>query len=411
MTVVSRVWTEPAPGDDDPGPAAGPLARLLAAIVAFLRRLAGPSADDRADAVLAGRLVSAWREAASGAGAGREVPTVSGPTTVTPRVLDVRLGPPSVLTVRMLPGQTTGDLAAAGPRMAGHLGAGAVRVRAVGRDRAAVTLLDADPLDLPLDLPPAGPGPVLLGRDEAGAAVVADLDDLPHLAVQGRTGSGKSGLLYALVCQAAERAGRRGDVRVAGVDGSGLVLRPVAGRSWAGPCAVGLADPGEVVAVLDALAGDLDDRLAALPADRDAVTISPEHPVLLVILEEWPGVLRGLDAHDRAAGKRARLLAGRLLAEGRKVGMRVVLVAQRADAEIVGGAERGQCGARVTFAVDTPAAVRMLHPAADDALAVEALRSPPGVALADLPGRDTARVRVPWIGGYAPFVARVSAVP
>src|SRR5690606_39488588 len=62
---------------------------------------------------------------------------------------------------------------------------------------------------------------------------------------------------------------------------------------------------------------------------------------------------------------RIRSAYGRLMAEGAKVGFRVVIVMQRADASIIGGFERGQATFRITFPVLEPSSVQMLHPSCD----------------------------------------------
>ena len=71
----------------------------------------------------------------------------------------------------------------------------------------------------------------------------------------------------------------------------------------------------------------------------------------------------------------------RLVSEGPKVSVRVLLVVQRADASIVGGYARGQFGMRLTFAVDNAEAVAMLHPATPRDKAGEVMGFPPGRAL------------------------------
>ena len=67
-------------------------------------------------------------------------------------------------------------------------------------------------------------------------------------------------------------------------------------------------------------------------------------------------------ASPRVSAK-IRALVGRLVSESAKCGMRVLLITQRADADILDGASRAQMGQRFTFGVDNPDAVRMLHPA------------------------------------------------
>ncbi|GAA2546407.1 FtsK/SpoIIIE domain-containing protein [Pseudonocardia hydrocarbonoxydans] len=357
----------------------------------------------RLDEVEVDALVDAWARAAEGAGFVRVVSTVTGPTVIAPRLVHIVLGPPAVLTVRLEPGQTVAELRTLARRLAPHLGARALRIEALGvGDHARVTLLAADPLAAPVALLP-GRG-VLLGRGEDGRCLRVEPADLPHLIAQGATRSGKSRWLYGLVAQLAARA----DVEVAGVDPSGLTLRPFTGTRHAHRQACGLADPARAEAVLVGLVAEMDRRLAVMPTWLDVLPLGEDEPLIAVVLEEYPALLRALDAADAKLGKRVRALVARLLAESHKVGLRVVLVAQRAEATIVGGAERAQCEGRLSFRVDTAESLRLLHPDADD-LAVDHATAPAGVALVSWPGRPTFRLRAPHVASYGAYAAAVTA--
>lgn len=369
-------------------------------------------------------IATAWERACLGAGLVRTVETVTGNTIIPPKIVHVVLGPPTMLTVRLEPGQTTEDVCALAHRLAPHMGAYSLRAESRGSgDWCVVTLLPADPLAEVFPLPD-GPttGPVVLAVNEDGSEVLADPDALGHVAVQGATGSGKSGWLYALLAQLAERARCGYPLSVSGVDPSGLLLRPWAGNLGSSvplggrgnpgyhASVLGLRDPAEVEHFLTAAVADMDERVAAMPADRDTLPSTADHPLRFVVLEEYPGLLRWLDATDTKQSKRCRALVARLLAEGRKAGIRVVLVAQRAEASVIGGTERGQCDTRITFRVDNRDAVALLHPDADAEIAARHASELPGVALLSAPGRPLSRVRSPWIGGFAEYVRRVEGV-
>lgn len=346
-------------------------------------------------------LTDSWRAAAEGAGLVRRVDTVSGPTIIAPRVEYVILGPPTSLRVRLEPGQTAADVRAAMPRLAPVLGVPLLRVEPIGVGREVwVTLLDRDPLDEPLGMIPGAD--LLLGRMESGSLLRAEPADLGHLAVQGQTGSGKSTWLYGFLGQLAPRP----DVLVAGIDPSGLTLRPFTGTRHADRQALGLADLDRIEAVAAALVDDMDARLAAMPLDVDTLPLGPGTPLVVVVLEEWPATLRALDAADTKRGKRVRALVARLLAESRKVGYRVVLAAQRAEASILGAAERAQCSVRLSFRSDNRQAVELLHPDVDPALADEHTRAVPGVALLSVPGWPVRRLRAPHVT-YREYAAAV----
>jgi S-DNA-T family DNA segregation ATPase FtsK/SpoIIIE len=151
-----------------------------------------------------------------------------------PEVRSVELGPPLTLIVRMLPGQIAADFEAQAHRLAEGMGVPIVRISQYRYGWIRVTLLVRDPLVSPMGLPqrPAGTSatvPVLLGADEFGRPVTVDFASRVHLMVQGRTGSGKSRLSYAILQQLAAAP----DALVAGSDPSSVLLRPFEGSRHA----------------------------------------------------------------------------------------------------------------------------------------------------------------------------------
>lgn len=368
-----------------------------------VRARRGRRLDHQLDGAEAERLAWAWREACAGSSLGRTVSTVTGPTTSTPKLTSITLGPPVVLIVQLLPGQMASDVRRAAPRLAGHLGAVALRIDARGLEYVRIELLPVDPLDGIVEFTAPHSG-VWLARCEDGRDLHTEWADLPHIGVQGQTRSGKTAWCYSLLAQAV----RDPAVRVAGLDASGLLLRPFAGSAHEEWQACGLADLDRVEKVLAALVAEMDARIAGMPADRDQVETSLEVPLTLVVLEEWPGVLRAVDAAaDSKMGRRVRALVARLAAEGHKAGYRLVMVAQRFEATVVGGAERAQLSGRLSFRLDNADSVKLLHPAADLDLAGAHAEAPDGVALLSWPGRPLSRVRAPWIGGYPQYAMAV----
>ncbi|MDN5748286.1 MAG: hypothetical protein L0H64_07235 [Pseudonocardia sp.] len=359
--------------------------------------------DRAADEREADALWWAWRQACEGTGLGNQVDTATGATTVVPEVVEIVLGPPTILMVKLMPGQLIGDVRREAGRLAPHLGAAALRVQLVGRIHVRVELLDADPLDgtLPLDLPVAGDG-VVLGRDEGGRDLVQDWADLAHAIVQGVTRSGKSVFTYGLLAQMA------GDPRitVCGIDPTGLLFRPFAGSRHATHQVSGVADPHAYLRLLHDLVAEMDERITGLPADRDTLEVSVAQPLRLVVLEEYAGLLRTAD-QDKQLGKDVRAAIGRLLAEGAKAGFRVVIVVQRAEASIVGSYERAMCSLRISFRTDTTASLELLHPGAPKAVAEAHTTALPGIALMSAPGEDLTRFRAPFLGTYGAYVRAV----
>ena len=344
----------------------------------------------------------AWREACRGTAVGRTVSTPTGPTDVTPRLVSLALGPPTVLMALMLPGQVVTDYRAVAHRLAGHLGAAALRIEPRGLQHVRLELLASDPLAGVLevaDLTVTHPE-VVLGRGEGGEDITADVTGWPHALLTGSTTSGKTTGLRWVLAQLADRA----DVRVIGSDPSGSLWRP-----WpAEPGRVsGLADVEAHVAMLERATAEMDHRLDTLPAGRDRVSTSPGLPLWLVVAEEYPGLLRVADAHGKDMGRRLRTAMSRLLAESAKAGMRVWLLAQRGDTSVIGGFERSNLGVRLTWATDREG-VKMAHPGAPADLVDAHGTAPAGVALLSAPGVDLVRLRFPRLE-FTDYAAAITA--
>ncbi|WP_239263425.1 FtsK/SpoIIIE domain-containing protein [Arsenicicoccus bolidensis] len=299
----------------------------------------------------------------------------------------------------MAPGQTLADVTKACPALASTLTAHSGTARDGGRPRWVVLdVLRRDPLTAertstdPARLPATGP--VVLGVDEYGEDFTLDPYTTPHAAMQGATRSGKSSTCYTFLGALAYRL----DVVVTGVDPSGILLDPFTHGRGAGYIATGTRpeDLDRAVSVLRYLVSLMDDRVRDLLAQQryKLDTYTPAVPAVWVVLEEYPGLLataRALDADrgSKAGQKIAPALeaaVGRLVKEGAKVGVLVLVLAQRMSAEAIKTDDRMNLGLRATLRVDNGDAVGMLHDGLDRH-AIEQVRSfAPGVALAEAPG-------------------------
>jgi S-DNA-T family DNA segregation ATPase FtsK/SpoIIIE len=348
-----------------------------------------------------------WRCVCLGAGINQFISNATGGVQVVPEVTNVHIGSGQlVLTVRVLPGQLPSDLSDAAERLAFGMGAEQVRVLPFRADFVRVVLRDHDTLaGVVANVKPVSSAllPITLGTDEIGEAVLLDLSSAAHLIVQGATGGGKSMGMYSMLAQLAEAP----DIRITGVDPTGLLLRPWANRWRDIPSpALGTATPFGYLSTLDKVVAEMDRRISTMPVGRDSVELGPGCPVILVVLEEHPGALRILDTQDAAVARTYRALVSRLLAEGRKAGVRVVLLTQRADAAIVGAYERGQASHRISYRIDSTEGLKMLHPDISPEHAAAHSSSLPGVALATMPGRPLLRLRSPKLL-YADYCAAI----
>lgn len=345
-----------------------------------------------------------WRDVAEGCGLAKIVHVASGVTVSVPRIGGVRLsrhGRVLSATVQRHPGQRLVDYRAVAGQLADALGVARIRLDDLGADRwMRLHLLEVDPLadswDWHRRLPDG-----FIAETEEGRLFAVPWERRPHTVTQGSTGSGKSWFVYS---QLAALAPRR-DVLVVGLDPSGVIWRPWAdapGEKWR---VSGLrGDLTEHRRVLAELCDEMDRRLALLPDDRDVLATGRETPLLVVVLEEYAALVRAAELVDRKVGLEVRSRVGRLFAEGRKVGLRVLVVLQRADATIFDGAIRAQATLRISFASEADG-IGMLHPRAavdpDEHAVAE-----PGVAVITAPRVGTVRVRSRRLD-YAAYVDAV----
>lgn len=263
---------------------------------------------------------------------------------------------------------------------------------------------------------------VVLGRSERAPDEAADLildlaRDATHIAVQGQTRSGKSVFAYAMLTQLAACD----SVIIAGADPSGILLAPFVGTRHEPWQALGTRNPERVLEVLGRAVDEMDRRTALLgEMVKDKLTaFTPDLPLLVVVLEEYPGLRRAIEATDQASGggSGSKLLPlvdlaiARLLAEGAKVGVRVFLMAQRLGVDVLKGGDRSNIPTRISFRMDKAEAVGMLHESIPGGLDVEEVRNfPPGVGLVEsaIAGVPVTRFRAPLLrGDYAEYVRRI----
>ena len=364
-------------------------------------------------------ITAEFREACTALRLCQYVSVAAGITVRTPRVGAVHGGPPITLTVELMAGQEPADFTIKdnGRRLAHSLGGHGLRVEPLAGRWVRLIVLNHDPLRDGFGLPSlavaSGSEPVILGRTEDGITLGHAFTDAGHLAVQGQNGSGKSALCYGLLSQLAAAP----DVLVAGSDITGLLL----GRAWDDTAhrphqVTGTHDLEAHAVLLEDLVAEMDRRLATIPPRRDKIEPTPATPTVLVVLEEFPGLLRaadGLPKPKRGEGvpvsERIRSAVLRLLSEGRKAAFRVLMLAQRFEATVVGGGyARDQFALRLSFRVPADS-LAMLHGDDARALGPEHANAAPGIAYLSGLGRDCERIRVPYLGDYGEYVDRIQS--
>lgn len=244
---------------------------------------------------------------------------------------------------------------------------------------------DCFPSPSPSPRGPATSIPVELGYTAGHDRVRLDLAAEGHTIISGKTRSGKTVLTYNALVQ----LGQFQAVRVIGSDKTGILLKPFADRVHEPRICLSATDIAAHVAVLDWAVAEMNRRNTDLQAaGRDKWEVfSSAFPLVIVVIEEFPGLIRAAELDDAATARKPadrlapkiRLAIETLAAESAKAGIRLMLIAQRADAAVVGGPTRSNFSVRVTHRLDEPEGVKMLHPGLEPEDAKAAQSFGPGV--------------------------------
>jgi S-DNA-T family DNA segregation ATPase FtsK/SpoIIIE len=260
------------------------------------------------------------------------------------------------LRVRMLPGQTPKDWEDAAEAIAHALGAREARVRLCSPGRLSLEVAYGDPL---MAVVPPLPG---IQRADLQAVPVGVCEDgslwqLPlaesHALLAGATGSGKSGLIHALLWALGPDV-HAGRVELWGIDPKGgMELLPVA------PLFSQLAvdDFHAMADLLDQAATVLEERarrLAARGIRKHTPTV--DEPLIVVLIDELATLTAYLP--DRKLSQRIATTLATILTRGRAVGVVVVAALQDPRKEVVGFRNLFPC--RVGLRLDDPGHVDMV---------------------------------------------------
>lgn len=255
---------------------------------------------------------------------------------------------------------------------------------------------------------------VQIGVTRRGTPVSLDLVSEAHAVVSGATRSGKSQVMYSILGQLAGQAA----VRVVGIDPTYVLLDPFTQRGVPEPLIALGADADGMLRVVDALEAELERRIALLrQMGTDKFdSFSAAFPMIVVVLEEFPGTVTFLADHDAGIPrgdktpkklKRLQSVVRRLVRESAKVGMRVFILAQRADAEIIGGDVRANLSARICLRLDDSAGLRMMFETIDPQEAKRVETFPPGTGFIRTSRLPFDKFRSYFVGDYRRYASHV----
>lgn len=260
--------------------------------------------------------------------------------------------------------------------------------------------------------------PITVGRTQHGRDVVIDLvGDAAHIIYQGKTRSGKSQATYNFLAQCAAHP----CVRVVGSDPTTVLLAPFSKREHGEKYIhLGTDDQEKTVDVLRWVKAESDRRIERMWDRRidKYDTFTPALPLIVVVLEEFPGIVEAAQDEDAMLGRkpadrvapRVQGLVRQIAAQSAKAGIRLLLLAQRAEASIVGGNARANFAVKMSLRLDEPESLRMLHPTATPEDCAQAENFPPGVGYFEQPGRRREIIRTDLVGEYAVYANAVMTV-
>ncbi|GIW14000.1 MAG: hypothetical protein KatS3mg062_1439 [Tepidiforma sp.] len=191
---------------------------------------------------------------------------------------------------------------------------------------------------------------IALGKGVAGAPVVADLADMPHLLIAGATGSGKSVCMNAIIACIMMNA-TPDDVRFVMVDPKRVELVGYSGIPHMAFSEV-IVDMDKVVGVLQAVVGEMEARYKKF-AELGVRNIGAynKHPRTLKKLPYWVVIIDELADLMMAAPFEVEKLICRLAQLARATGIHLIVATQRPSVDVVTGLIKANFPTRIAFAV------------------------------------------------------------
>jgi S-DNA-T family DNA segregation ATPase FtsK/SpoIIIE len=185
-----------------------------------------------------------------------------------------------------------------------------------------------------------------LGKDIAGTAVVADLDEMPHLLIAGTTGSGKTVCVNSLVLSLLYKVTPQ-DLKFLMIDPKMVELMPFNGLPHL-LCPV-VTDSKKAYVALNWVVNEMEERyqLLAKAGARSIESYNEKQekiPYIIVIIDEFADLMTvSRDQIETAITRLAQL--------SRAVGIHLILATQRPSVDVITGVIKANLPARVSFKV------------------------------------------------------------
>lgn len=227
-----------------------------------------------------------------------------------------------------------------------------------------------------------------------------------HTVVSGATRSGKTVGTYGILSQLS----RIPYLRIIGIDPSSVLLGPLA-ETRPQDFALG-SSPDTLeksLEILQHLEQEMDRRTSSLLDLRtdklNPTHLTPEHPAVLLVLEEYAGFLAALEGMDKKKKTEATRIIGRILREGAKTLVHVLTIIQRPEAAILH--DRAQYSRRISFRLDNDDGVKMLFEGASDESRAAVKEFQPGQGLIHEAGTNLRKFNTAYLE-YPDYLDRLT---
>jgi S-DNA-T family DNA segregation ATPase FtsK/SpoIIIE len=267
---------------------------------------------------------------------------------IGPRVTQYTLKPPTgvkLTKITALENNLALDLAAHSIRMEAPIpGKRAVGIE-VPNVRAA-TVRTSSILLSPQWQETQSPLAIAIGKDIAGAAIVSDLDIMPHLLVAGQTGSGKSVMINTILTSLLYR-NSPADLKLILVDPKQVELKPY--DEIPHLLTPVITEPEKCISALKWAVAEMERRYRALAEVRkrnigEYNDLKKEEgmPYIVIVIDELADLMM-------MAARDVEALIVRIAQKARAVGIHLVLATQRPSVDVITGLIKANIPARIAF--------------------------------------------------------------
>lgn len=193
----------------------------------------------------------------------------------------------------------------------------------------------------------SGALPVILGMDYAGADVIGDITNMPHLLVAGTTGSGKSVLLHSIISSLIIK--KDTDVRIALIDPKNVEFSYYKNiRQLLYPIANYMEEANDI---LSDLVVEMDERFKKMARASvndiqhyNAISNKRTMPYIVLVIDEFADLMQ-------RAKKEFQAQLSRLAQKSRACGIHIIISTQRPSADVVTGVIKANFPARISCKV------------------------------------------------------------